>query len=131
MRVWVNGTQEHVRATNQRLNEELTRLKILFDSGHSLRVRWVPTRDSNLEGEVRDDIISIYVEDVERASRILRHEFLDWMVSQAVRPYKEIADIQRTVINLFLKGLEGKAYSTKEGVVEKLRFVFWNNREDF
>ena len=67
----------------------------------------------HLSGEVRDRTVFIYDSDYGTALRTLRHELIDYVVSKAVEPYKEVA-------NKLLALLNEKAYRDKENVVERL-----------
>jgi len=96
-----------------KLSRELKRLQSLLGQGHELKVVWTPKQDSNLDGEIKDDVIYIYSSSFEAAMKTLHHEFLDYAVSQCVDPYKQVAN---QLIILFNK----QAYDIKEKLVEKL-----------
>jgi len=99
--------------TNERLDEELERLKRSSGLGTSLKLAWLPDGSNPLAGEVVDKTIKIYDSDENTALLTLQHEFFDFAISQAVEPYKEIA-------NSFVKLLNRDAYKRKEIVVEGL-----------
>lgn len=80
---------------------------------NGLRVLWSPDESSKLSGEVKGQAIYIYESGVEKAIEVLRHEVLDYMVSQAIEPYKDFT-------NALVKLLNQKAYERKEEVIEKL-----------
>jgi len=66
----------------EQLREELQRLKILFDKGHSLSVVHLPgeirySEGVVLSGEVQGDIILIYESTEEKAISTLYHEFIE------------------------------------------------------
>jgi len=96
-----------------RLEGELERLKERVGAGHELRVVWSPNSDSKLSGEVKGDVVYIYEPDEVRAVDALRHEFIDYLVSQAIEPY-------RSVTNKLILLLNEVAYKKKEEVVETL-----------
>ena len=102
--------QKGIPRTGQILDRELERLQRLLDSGYDLRVSWMPRSDSALEGEVKSDVIFIYSECEEDAVQTLRHEFLDFLVSQATEPYNELVNAQRLVITGLLDLIQEKAY---------------------
>ena len=102
------------------LEKELKRLRRLIDWGYHLKLRWEPRRDSSVEGEVKDNTIWIYSQSLDEAIRTLRHEFLDALYCEGVKPYEDIINIQRTAINSILKQLQDQAYRKKEGVIEAL-----------
>ncbi len=79
-----------------------------------LEIRWLPNGGrKNLAGEVRNNIVFIYDADYESALRTLRHELLDYVISKAIEPWKEITN------RLILLWNE-EAYRRKEEVVERL-----------
>ena len=55
-----------------------------------LSIACVPNGRSDVAGEVRGKRIFIYKSDLEEALATLRHEFIDYLVAQAIIPYKEI-----------------------------------------
>jgi hypothetical protein len=78
-----------------------------------LKVLWSPDETSKVSGEVKGKMIYIFEPSPEKAREILRHEALDYLVSSAIEPYKEVT-------NALIKLLNQKAYERKEAVVEKL-----------
>jgi len=74
---------------------------------------WSPSSDSKLSGEVKGNVLYIYESDGFRAVDVLRHEFIDYLVSEAVEPY-------RSVTNKLIQLLNEVAYKNKEKVVEAL-----------
>ncbi len=102
---------------NAQLQKELKRLTALFDWGHHLKVDWRPDMRRDIDGEVKDDRIIIYASSTACGSRILRHEFLDALISEAVKPYVEIINAQRRMISVLLQDLGEKAYQHKEKVI--------------
>lgn len=96
-----------------RLREELKKLKGRVGAGHELRVVWSPSSNSKLSGEVKDGVVYIYENDGVRAVDALKHEFIDYLVSQAIEPY-------RSVTNRLIQLLNEVAYKKKEDVVEAL-----------
>ncbi len=69
------------------MEEELERLKRLLKMSYELKVVWLPNNNSNLSGEVKGETIFIYEEDFDRALETLKHEFLDYAISQVIEPY--------------------------------------------
>ena len=104
-------TIEHV------LEEELGRLKRRFDMGYDLKVVWVPDGNGRLCGEVKEETVFIYEKDLSKALKTLKHEFLDYTVTQVIEPYKEVT-------NIFIRLLNRKACKQKEALVEKLSELF-------
>jgi len=80
---------------------------------NGLRVLWSPDETSRVSGDVRGKVIFIFEPSPEKAREVLRHETLDYMVSQAIEPYKDVT-------NALIKLLNDKAYARKEEVIEKL-----------
>lgn len=66
-----------------------------------------------LSGEVNGDCIYVYEEEEKPALETLRHEFLDYAISQTIEPYKEIA-------NRLILMMNDGAYRRKEKLVEAL-----------
>ena len=100
----------------QELEQELELLKTAFKMGYELGVKWVPRGSEKLAGEVKADLIFIYDEDEEQAIRTLKHEFIDYLVSQAIMPYKEVTNKLISLIN-------EDAYKRKERLVEALNKI--------
>ncbi len=96
-----------------RLQEELEHLKRTTGLGTGLNVIWVPDSLNPLSGEVKDSTIYIYEKNERGALDTLHHEFLDYCVSQAIQPYREVA-------NTLMKLLNEHAYKRKEAIVEGL-----------
>jgi hypothetical protein len=104
----------------KKLEEELNRLKAILGLGYDLIVKWVPDGKSKLSGEVRGNLVYIYEEEEEEAVETLRHEFIDFCISQVVEPYKDVT-------NLLIKKINKDAYLQKEKLVEALKRLFSSN----
>jgi len=109
------------RKVEDKLQNELERLKALTKIGFELRVKWCPNNMSSLSGKVEDDIIYIYELDSRKALDVLRHEFLDYLVSVAIRPYEKVASLYKTMVNALIEKLGEEAYLEKEKVVEAIK----------
>lgn len=94
------------------LEEELEGLKRRTGVGHELKVVWKPV-ESSLSGEVVNGILYVYERDKGLALMALRHEFIDYLVSRAVEPYRAVA-------NRLVQLLNDICYKRKEEVVEAL-----------
>jgi hypothetical protein len=99
--------------TQKCLEEELERLRQATGVGQGLSVVWMPSADRGLSGEVRGSTIYVYEAEVKEAVQTLRHELMDYLVSQAIEPYKEVT-------NRLIKMINDDAYRKKERVVETL-----------
>ena len=66
-----------------------------------------------MSGEVRGNAVYVYERDYEEAVKTLRHELIDYLVSRAIEPYKEVT-------NRLIKMVNEDAYKKKEKVVEAL-----------
>lgn len=99
--------------TELKLQEELDLLRRITNREARLRVVWEPNPRSLLSGEVKGNIIWIYEEDETKVVNILRHEFIDLLLSQAIEPYKAIA-------NTLVKLVNEDAYQKKETAVEAI-----------
>jgi len=98
---------------NAKLNEELRKLQRLLNDGHDLKVVWSPGQNPDLDGEVTGNTVHIYCRTFEQTLKCLRHEFLDYIISGAIEPYKEVT-------NSLIALLNKRAYGRKEKLVEKL-----------
>lgn len=104
---------------DSKLEAELERLKRLLGLCHHLNVKWVPNNNGNLSGEVKGDCIYVYEEEEKSALETLRHEFLDYAVSQVIEPYKEVTNRLISMIN-------EDAYKRKERLIEAIcRLLNW------
>ena len=83
------------------------------DLNVDLCVVWIPDPPKSLSGEVKNKTIYIYELDEKDAVKVLRHEFLDYCVSQAIEPY-------RNVTNRLIKMINEDAYKRKEKIVVAL-----------
>lgn len=97
----------------KQLEAELEWLKRFFWLGLELNVVWKPNPDGKLSGEVKNNLIYVYEVDEEKAVDTLRHEFLDYCLSQAIEPYKEVT-------NRLIRMINDDAYRKKEKIVNKL-----------
>ena len=105
------------RIRSQRLEAELEQLKRLSGLGLELKVLWKPSPDGMLSGEVQNSLLYVYEVDEKKAVVTLRHEFLDYCVSQAIQPYKEVT-------NRLIRMINEDAYQKKERIVEALVKLF-------
>ena len=100
--------------TEMRLKSELKKLKELFDYGDHLKVKWIPNKSSSVFGEVKGDTILIYVEGEEEAVKCVRHEFVDFCISeQIIKPPLKYINLQKCLI-------EDLIYDRKEKLVNKI-----------
>lgn len=104
----------------RRLRGELAKLKRKTNFGHSLTLEWSPTAMHSLSGEVVGDFIIVYEEDIEKALNTLRHEFVDYLVSQAILPFERLSKTYIGMLNVVIKKENDEAYDRKEQVVEAL-----------
>jgi len=104
-------------AEEARLWEELKRLQEMLGCGYDLKLVWAPSPTSEIEGEVKRCTMYIYSETLKAAMKTLRHEFLDYAVTQLIEPYKEVTNALIALINK-------QAYARKEKLVEALAILF-------
>lgn len=98
------------------LETELERLKKMLQLGYELRVSWLPSINAGASGEVKGDRIYVYDEDTEAALDTLRHEFLDYAISNVIQPYQEVTNRLIALIN-------EDAYRRKEKLVDALALL--------
>lgn len=102
----------------KKIQVEFSRLKRILDISEDLKLEWIPKKTfselgEELSGEVINNIVFIYEEDFSEALKTLKHELIDYQVSQAIEPYKEVTN---RLINL----INDEAYKKKERLVESL-----------
>ncbi len=112
-------TERKIEGTQRKLELELERLKRLLDLGYELKLKWSPkdvrnSRGKLISGEVVGGTVYIYEKDEAAAVATLQHEMVDFAISQAIEPYKEMTNRLILMIN-------EDAYRTKEKIVERLR----------
>lgn len=88
----------------------MERLKRILNRGYDLKVKWIPHGNGNLSGEVRGDCVLIYDQDVETALETLKHEIVDYAVSEVIEPYMQVT-------NKLVALLNERAYQQKERLV--------------
>jgi len=97
-----------------RLRSELEKLKELFNYGDQLKVKWIPNKSSSVSGEVKGGRILIYLKGEEEAVRCVRHEFVDFCISeQIIKPLLKYINLQKCLI-------EDLIYDRKEKLVNKI-----------
>jgi len=106
------------------LRRELTHLKQIFQRGYELEVIWVPNENSDLSGEVKGTRLYIYEPDREKALQTLVHEFLDYLISRIIEPYRDVTNKLISLINEY-------AYQTKEQIIESLTEIVLRSLVDF
>jgi hypothetical protein len=98
------------------LEKELKALMERLDI-NGLQVLWTPDESSKLSGEVKGQVIQIYEPSFEKARKTLKHEVIDYFVSQPIEPL-------RKALNKFIELLNEDVYKRKERVVEALTCLF-------
>ena len=100
-------------ASRARLEDELERLKTITKKGLGLRLVWQPSTEGPLSGEVKGKTVYIYESDEEKALELIKHEFVDYLISSSSEYYKLIS-------NALIKTVNRIAYLEKEETVEAL-----------
>jgi len=98
---------------SNRLSRELEKLKRRLNAGYELTVKWMPTPQSEISGEVVKNCIYIYEEDEDKAVEVLKHEFLDYLIANVIEPYHRITNKLIDLVN-------EETYRRKEKLIEKL-----------
>ena len=101
---------------------ELYRLQRITGYMHNFDVIWSPQSNSQIEGKVEGNIITIYSEDIRDALDTLQHEFVDYVTSQTIKPYI-------TLVNSLMGIITKEAYETKEKSVEALLSLINSSKE--
>lgn len=100
----------------ERLEQELERLKRILKLGYELKVRWIPNDDSKLSGEVKGEIIYIYERNGDLAMETLKHELIDYTISKVIEPYGEVTNRLIALIN-------DDAYRRKERLADTIALL--------
>ncbi|MEM1547166.1 MAG: hypothetical protein QXP91_12015 [Candidatus Methanomethylicia archaeon] len=95
------------------LSKELEKLRRKVNYGFELKVVFKPKSNTDVYGEVKDGVIYVYVDDINEAIKTLRHEFIDYIVSKVIEPY-------RKTTNKLIELLNEISYRRKEEIVNVL-----------
>ena len=106
-----------IQSNEKRLQKELENLKRKLGLGQELTVKWLPNGNTKLCGEVKENCIYIYAETEEEAIKTLRHEFFDYVISQVLQPYQQIA-------NKLIQFINEEVYKRKEKLAEALSRLY-------
>ena len=91
----------------------LSRLQQIFNSGYELEVMWKPDGNPKLSGEVKGSTIYVYERDKSGALQTLVHEFIDYLVSESIRPYRDVTNKLIELLNEYI-------YQRKERIVDAI-----------
>jgi hypothetical protein len=102
----------------EKLADELDRLKRMVDMGYEVEVKWLPGTPIHRHGkrlaeEVKGDTILVYAEDEDEALGLVRHGFAEWLLNQHTRKY-------RMLINKLIELFEEIQYEEKEKIIEAI-----------
>jgi thermostable 8-oxoguanine DNA glycosylase len=81
-----------------RLEKELEKVKKLTGLGNDLSVIWSPNKDLDKHGEVKDNIIYVYDEDINSALKTLKHEFIHYHLKYIIEPLIKHINMQKCLI---------------------------------
>lgn len=100
----------------QRFEGELENLKGKVGIGFEVSLCWLPgtvkyKNGKQLVEEVIQDTILIYTKDHDEASELIRHGFVEWILNQHTKPYRQL-------INKLIALFEEQQYERKEKTVE-------------
>jgi len=104
------------------LKKELQRLKQRTSIGYEVTVKWLPGalkyhNGRQLAEEVVGNTIFIYTEDPQKALKLVRHGFAEWILNQHTKPYRQL-------INKLITLFEEQQYERKEKIIESLTNLF-------
>ncbi|MEM2751418.1 MAG: hypothetical protein QXH53_07125 [Nitrososphaerales archaeon] len=108
--------KDSVNGKNEKLERELERIKSKVPIGSQVTLKWMPAvikceNGKRLEEEVIEDIILIYVKDINRAFELVAHAFIEWLLNQHSKPY-------RVMINKLIELFEEMQYEQKERIAD-------------
>ena len=72
------NTECYSNNNKKRLASELNRLQKITGNNEKFDLVWSPQSDSDIEGKVEGNTITIYSEDIAGAIDTLQHEFVDY-----------------------------------------------------
>jgi hypothetical protein len=98
---------------NLSLDRELDRLRLVLGLTDELGVVWLPDATRGLEGEVKGTTVYVYSTDPGAALRTMEHEVVDYAITKAIAPYRDVTNALIEVVN-------EHAYQEKERLVERL-----------
>ena len=114
------NTECYSNNNKKRLASELNRLQKITGNNDKFDLVWSPQSDSDIEGKVEGNAITIYSEDIAGAIDTLQHEFVDYVISQAIKPYVKM-------VNSLMSIITKEAYEIKEDAVESMLRLMRNN----
>jgi hypothetical protein len=107
----------------QQLDSELRQLQNKSHMGHEVTVQWQPSAiEYGADGRklteiVTGDTIFIFSSNLEESMKLLRHGFMEWVLSQHTKPYLRL-------INKLITLYEEQQYLQKEKTIEALLNLF-------
>jgi hypothetical protein len=115
-----NGSEAQKSFVEEKLADELERLKRLLGLESGLKVVWVPVSGGGLSGEVKGNMIYVYECEMDGALQTLRHELVDYLItSKIVEPLVGL-------VNMLIKSREAEIYREKEKLVEIFSKLLFN-----
>jgi len=106
-------TNNHRQQVERKLNAEFNRINSIMGLDLNLKILWTPRNDKEQLGEVCGSSIIIYEADEEETIKILRHEVIDYIVCEAIKPYQDMT-------NILIKKINEDAYRKKEKMVNAI-----------
>ena len=106
-------TNNHRQQVERKLNAEFNRINSIMGLDLNLKILWKPRNDKEQLGEVCGSSIIIYEADEEETIKILRHEVIDYVVCEAIKPYQDMT-------NILIKKINEDAYQKKEKMVNAI-----------
>lgn len=96
-------------------------LKVMLELPEELGLAWYPGWRDDLEGEVRDNKVYIYVKDLDSAIKVLLHEIAEYMVNGVNKmSYLAGVIIAKSRDEYVKERLEAQIYTYRERMVDKL-----------
>jgi hypothetical protein len=97
----------------EKLRKMLDRLKRLTGLGQELNLKWIPSGNRELLGEVKGDCIFIYSERFDDVVETLVEEFVEYVIADSSKPYV-------SALNALIRVVKEDAYRRRDKVAKAL-----------
>lgn len=100
------------------LEDEIRSLQKRTKTGYEVKLKWLPgivrrRNGKRLAEEVRGNTVIIYADNPQEAIDLVRHGFMEWILNQQTKPYRQL-------INRLITLFEELQYERKERTIDTL-----------